>query len=647
MTRRRKAAWALLIGCLVFLATVIGYFGFYTSRIAGTYIARGGLGHIEILRTGPFTWSVDRQTFFPYGRVRIGEIWPYLQLELTVDPTASALPPGEPEPYVIFDLRPSRSIKGGWDIRGGNLHNDPFKKPSQPEGWFGRVRHWFFGDKGRSMRAKRSLPFLYRFNDERVARHFILLNEDEATTAAFEVARSLLADYPDDEHIRALYLTAAAKCDDFEEVGRRLNEWETSQEDLVSYYVWNVFLSLETWHRSRQLSAKDLNAYDVCRRAFGPESDLATRHRLLPEIWKCEAYLHPMLPDVGNAVMADMLNTQVALKTVCVSAMLNLIEGNREEALELLTSAYRMGQLVSEEGYMLQRLLGFAYSAIAAGHLKIYALNAAETKEDFLQLWEALQRLEEKQNPNRLNNIREADPRLYFEMDNGTWTSNLEEAETRKDASDSWFELVRMATAARYRLATTGEFPKAAEEFGPLLPDGPPKDPFGDGRLMFNTAPDLITCYSIGPDRVDDGGVIVYDPTNGTVSRGDRVLEVPRRRKYPFPRVGVTANSVEDLRQLFPNGLPPDPFASNKGRGLSPAVAGDGQLFLFSFGPDVDEYKTPNPLTFNSIIATGTVLRPSEIPSGRTVDPHRLQVPYDPTNGIISPGDLYIPIPRR
>ena len=127
-----------------------------------------------------------------------------------------------------------------------------------------------------------------------------------------------------------------------------------------------------------------------------------------------------------------------------------------------------------------------------------------------------------------------------------------------------------------------------------------------------------IVCYSLGPDRLDDQGAITYDPTNGTVSRGDLTLELPRTRRYPFPRTCATANTREELLAQFPSGLPPDPFADRRTKPLG--VSNTTPVYVYSYGPDTDE-------------RVKGLIHP--------------QLMYDPTNGTSSAGDLWMRIPGR
>jgi len=172
---------------------------------------------------------------------------------------------------------------------------------------------------------------------------------------------------------------------------------------------------------------------------------------------------------------------------------------------------------------------------------------------------------------------------------------------------------------------------------------------------------DSLICYSLGPDKRDNRATVAYDPTNGTISVGDIWVRVPRRRQYPFPRAGVRAASKEDLLRQFPNGRPADPFASTRGKPLGIAKTSVGEIFIFSYGPDVDEFK-PEYTGYRTAAAvrpTTTTAPPAGYSPWIYLSPAETRAPaaprerrhpqvaYDPTNGTVSEGDLFIRVPRR
>jgi len=54
-------------------------------------------------------------------------------------------------------------------------------------------------------------------------------------------------------------------------------------------------------------------------------------------------------------------------------------------------------------------------------------------------------------------------------------------------------------------------------------------DPFAKGNESLQVGvtenSDNWKAYSVGPDQIDDDGEIIYDPTNGTISKGDIIRE--------------------------------------------------------------------------------------------------------------------------
>jgi hypothetical protein len=225
-----------------------------------------------------------------------------------------------------------------------------------------------------------------------------------------------------------------------------------------------------------------------------------------------------------------------------------------------------------------------------------------------------------------------------------------------------------MAVAARYHLITTGDFPKSVKDFAPLLREGLPEDIYSEKKtLRFKSlSNDAFLVYGIGPDREDNDATFSYDPTNGILqSPGDVIIRIPREREYPFPREGVHAANAYKLLEQFPNGLPPDPWADTDGRPFSIIESTETQpVVIFSFGRDRDEkdftpyvggspgsseqgfipVPTPEPppnaspdRAFQWVMRRSDKIPPP--PGYWTLEPM-----YDPTNGIFSPGDLFIEI---
>jgi hypothetical protein len=175
-----------------------------------------------------------------------------------------------------------------------------------------------------------------------------------------------------------------------------------------------------------------------------------------------------------------------------------------------------------------------------------------------------------------------------------------------------------MSAAARRHQLETGKLPLQAREFTPLLAV-PPPDPFTSEPLHFaNDNP--YRCYSFGPDKKDDAGLLYYDPTNGTVSPGDLITTISDTRVFPFPKTELHASTRDEVFRMFSKGLPVDVFADRKGQSMR--VTSSTPVCIYSVGPNTDEGRI-------------APIEDSYIPT----------VQYDPTNGTVSGGDIYITLP--
>ena len=101
---------------------------------------------------------------------------------------------------------------------------------------------------------------------------------------------------------------------------------------------------------------------------------------------------------------------------------------------------------------------------------------------------------------------------------------NFEEGKTRAKISRQYFELLRAETARRIFQLEKGVAPVRLGDVAPQYIPEVPSDVFSaQPKTTLREAPEHY--YSIGPDRKDDAGAILYDPTNGTVSGGDIFLK--------------------------------------------------------------------------------------------------------------------------
>jgi hypothetical protein len=98
-------------------------------------------------------------------------------------------------------------------------------------------------------------------------------------------------------------------------------------------------------------------------------------------------------------------------------------------------------------------------------------------------------------------------------------TPNFSEAGTRGKVSQAQCDLAHLETAGSLYEAENGQAPGDLDALVPATLAELPADPFAMDEAPYRLAKGTV--YSVGPDNKDDGLAKRYDPTNGTISRGD------------------------------------------------------------------------------------------------------------------------------
>lgn len=457
---------------------------------------------------------------------------------------------------------------------------------------------------------------LHRFDDPSILDYYAMaLPSGKGTTGTTDPAKllpiveRLLKAHPDDLYVKAVYLNALMRSGEDKQLEQKIALWGADFDRLATPALAQQFELARRFSNARKLSRAGRNGCDRLAEIMNAKRDLPSRLKDLPSLLDYDDGL--IASDfllVSNGAVPDVGQAQVAVKAIRVSAELMFLKGESAQALDLLAACYRVGQLYGRGApNPLRSLFAVAIRSIASGGLNTGVLDGCETVEDLDKFWPALQKLQAFDQASRpsVPSVPGAD---------------MVEAETRLGVANARFELVRMVAAARRHLLSDKDFPTSAGDFAPFLPDGPPADPFTSAPLRYTRSGEDLLCYSVGPDAIDQQATIAYDPTNGSLSAGDLITTVPRERAVPFPRGGVRANNRADFMRQFPNGLPVDPFADKKGTQYS--VSDSEPVTVYSFGPDTDQEKI-------------LPLQPKYTPS----------VQYDPTNGTLSAGDIFVTIP--
>ena len=405
----------------------------------------------------------------------------------------------------------------------------------------------------------------------------------------------------------------------------------------------------------------------------------------------------------------NFLNVQVMAKTMRVLATFHMLEGRRDEALRLLAADYQLGQFFSQDGGTIHRLIGTAIRAIAIKGLLVHALNACEEDEAFRGLWSYLERFEKhgvtlmRQDlmdaegivpimpgwfridwGEHETRIRVADarfqllrtatavkhrlvtkgdfpddttpftplladgpttdpfsnkPLLYFSQDDQFVCYSVGPDETDDAAQVAYNPtngttsvgdiLVKIPRERRFPFPRKGVRAADAEDLLRQFPWGLPVDPFAStrGRSLTVSDTDLVHIFSFGPDK-DEKESNPFGMGHGPVRTRTRGSTVPLLAWHEERGEWVRQAAEEPPDDGNPNA---DGSASAPGQGPLPGMfpgmgmmPGTPGMFPGMMGPGMGVPNMTTPLP--------PIARP--------------EVPYDPTNGTTSQGDLYMTLPK-
>ncbi|HEY5909488.1 MAG TPA: hypothetical protein VJA21_02670 [Verrucomicrobiae bacterium] len=198
------------------------------------------------------------------------------------------------------------------------------------------------------------------------------------------------------------------------------------------------------------------------------------------------------------------------------------LESRSGDAARCYAEAMRLGNETSHGGFLIHRLVGVALEAIGGMRLArlVPALSPQEARAVLAQLekidanavtWDEVMRNENifcRHELRRLPNPARAVV--------AWWTSRAtkERAREKHDAAQARMRLMMVELGLRCYQADHGRAPAALEELVPKYLIRIPTDPFTGRALTYKPQGTNWLVYSVGPDRVDDGG--------GTAGRGSK-----------------------------------------------------------------------------------------------------------------------------
>lgn len=477
-----------------------------------------------------------------------------------------------------------------------------------------------------------STPFLlmHRVRDSRAIRYIkgaqaINKPGGETTKSLLLLSEALLKSHPEDIAMRMLNLDALTRAREFDRLLKRVTEWEADFppdiDDQLGYAMRRARAALR-WHR---LESAGANAWHLLDQFTSTITSMDQRIAILPQVMAAkEAQSEPT--SIGDVFGWDWYDRIFTCMRVFVQrSRLDLITGKNAEAEDLLVAAYHIGQLLSDDHNLGVQRSATGLRFIAASGLQEYGLNVSASTGTLEQLVTRFQALE------ATDRSRDRTPQPEWRSIFGA--PDEQEFKTRSNMTYARFDLARLAIAARAHLCESGSLPIGYIDLERFFPSALPSDPFSSQPLNMRTdeltSSAVLYCYSVGPDKQDQFGKLLYDPTNGSISGGDILTTFSADRTYPYPSSGVRANTREEVLAAFPNGLPWDYFGGHS-RGDVMKVTTGTPTMVWGFGPS-------GPPDLHLMDQEAARVWASYVPS----------VQYDPTNGIRSAGEMFVTLSAK
>lgn len=187
-----------------------------------------------------------------------------------------------------------------------------------------------------------------------------------------------------------------------------------------------------------------------------------------------------------------------------------------EDAMNVYRNLVIIGQYLYN-GNTFTKQIGDDYRHLGNTGLERLVETKYETEADLKHFIDVVRDLKKRDNPVVFEDFIKYDPLLGILPD--FYLGWIKEEYVRIK-----LQLLELKAAAKLKRNLTGQFPSTDADWIPSLIPSIPTDPFSNRPMLYTVNNGVFTAYSVGPDGIDDKGMILYNPANGTVSKGDIVV---------------------------------------------------------------------------------------------------------------------------
>lgn len=243
--------------------------------------------------------------------------------------------------------------------------------------------------------------------------------------------------------------------------------------------------------------------------------------------------------DLGKTNFAPMSDGLVYLKylTILLAAEGRLaeVENRPANAARSYVDAIRLGNEISRGGFMINRLVGIACEAIGSFPLVklVSKLNCEQARPFIAELegvdiggvtWDEVRRAE---NAYVRHELRKTFNPIRWVAEWWLIRPARQRAEAKHKNIVTRLRLLTTELALRCYQSDQGRVPLRLEELVPKYLKRVPSDPFSGQPLVYRGQGTSWLLYSLGPDKVDDGGKPVGGNVWGQPNPGDLFFDAP------------------------------------------------------------------------------------------------------------------------
>lgn len=249
---------------------------------------------------------------------------------------------------------------------------------------------------------------------------------------------------------------------------------------------------------------------------------------------RCSAPTESMMTNIPG-IMNDLPGLKRLGQLIAAEGKLAEQENRIPDAVQSYLTDIRFGDQLSRGGFIINRLVGVACEALGYNPLVtlVPKLNCDQAKPIITELekleedgvtWDEISQNENALILHEMGNYKNP---LVWVMQSWQNHRAKKTAREKHDRLNARLRLMTAELALRCYQANEGRVAQSLDQLVPKYLQRVPEDPFSHRPLVYRPTGTNWLLYSVGIDRVDDGGKPVQHTVSGSVQKGDLFYDSP------------------------------------------------------------------------------------------------------------------------